>query len=133
MVSRQAPTGTFGIVGLLAILTVITHTATTYNNGSMVISPGSPTITNGPDGKLYVSNSNNIQAISIIPANQVAISGNVVSSPTGTGSPQLPLFGQTVYLDLNHDGNLDPGDPTTSTDLERILCLQRAGTTAHIR
>jgi hypothetical protein len=29
--------------------------------------------------------------------------------------PRLP--GWTVYLDLNHDGKLDPGDPTTVTDL----------------
>jgi RHS repeat-associated protein len=38
-----------------------------------------------------------------------------VSTPV-TQEPGLP--GWTVYLDLNHDGKLDPGDPFTQTDAQ---------------
>jgi RHS repeat-associated protein len=42
-------------------------------------------------------------------------------TPAGIGTlPPVPgepgLAGWTVYLDLNHDGKLDPGDPFTTTD-----------------
>ncbi len=45
-----------------------------------------------------------------------SISGHVLDDVNGNGSKEVPLGGWTVYLDLKHTGNLDPGDPTTVTD-----------------
>jgi hypothetical protein len=47
-----------------------------------------------------------------------AIKGTVFEDANGTGPKKgaTPIAGATVYLDLNHSGVRDPGDPTAITD-----------------
>jgi CubicO group peptidase (beta-lactamase class C family) len=51
-----------------------------------------------------------------------AVSTGGVSGSLATASPpgqaQFPLVGWTVYIDANHDGHLDPGDPSTVTNAQ---------------
>jgi hypothetical protein len=59
------------------------------------------------------------EAQTTIPAPAAEIRGNVfndlnIDRKLNAGEPGLS--GWTVYLDLNHDGHLDPGDPFTTTD-----------------
>jgi Ca2+-binding RTX toxin-like protein len=49
------------------------------------------------------------------------VSGRVWNDPTGaggSGSGQAGVAGWTVYLDLNNNGHLDPGEPSTATDAQ---------------
>ena len=49
---------------------------------------------------------------------QTQITGTVWNDTNGNGmqdAGESGLAGQTVYLDLNHDGQLDAGDPSTTT------------------
>jgi virginiamycin B lyase len=81
------------------------------------VSPVSgPTIVTGPDGNLYLATEGYIVAAQIVPANQAGLNGTVTEDATGTGTSLQPLANQTVYIDLNHDGKIDPGDPTTITN-----------------
>ncbi|WP_422930452.1 beta strand repeat-containing protein [Singulisphaera sp. PoT] len=47
-----------------------------------------------------------------------AIVGTVTDPPPGqtTNVPKVPILGATVFLDLNHDGHLDPGEPVSLSD-----------------
>ncbi len=44
------------------------------------------------------------------------ISGHIYDDFNGNRVNETPLGGWVVYIDLNHDGTLDSGDPTTTTD-----------------
>ena len=51
------------------------------------------------------------------------------STPTATRDAGEPgLAGRVVFLDLNHDGTLDPGDPTATTDANGDFTLSGAST-----
>jgi streptogramin lyase len=103
-----------GSYGAVAEFDVATKASTAYATPLAappfsVITTG---ITVGPDGNLWYtdSGSGRIGVASIIPATQAAISGSVSVSNSSV------VAGQTVFVDLNGDGKLDPGDPTAVTD-----------------
>ena len=53
------------------------------------------------------------------------------STPTASLDAGEPgLAGRVVFLDLNHDGTLDPGDPTATTDANGNFTLTGAATGA---
>jgi hypothetical protein len=74
------------------------------------------TIVTGPDDNLYIVTQGYIVSAHLVPADQSGLTGTVTEDATGTGKSTNILSGQTVYIDLNHDGKIDPGDPTTITD-----------------
>jgi streptogramin lyase len=74
------------------------------------------TIVTGPDDNLYIVTQGYIVSAHIVPADQSGLTGTVTEDATGTGKSTNILSGQTVYIDLNHDGKIDPGDPTTITN-----------------
>jgi hypothetical protein len=61
----------------------------------------------------------NTKAVPFVVQEKSAIKGTVFDDVHGTGLKQdgTPIPGATVYLDVNHDGHRDPGDPTTLTDV----------------
>jgi sugar lactone lactonase YvrE len=81
----------------------------------------------GPEGNLYVASSLNGQILtfngvsgtflddfaSISPP---GVANRFTFSPASTSQPEPGLQGWTVFIDENHDGRLDPGDPSTTTD-----------------
>jgi streptogramin lyase len=87
------------------------------SNGSLLLSGQRKDASNVSVGVIVIATP--------IPANQAAFSGYVYLDPTATGDggpglsgmPQNPVqAGQTVFVDLGHDGRLDPGDPVANTD-----------------
>jgi streptogramin lyase len=79
-------------------------------HGSLVYS-----IATGTDGGLYYGDTGAVGVLSIIPASQSVIHGQVrlALPPMNTSGA---LAGRTVFVDLNNDGRLDPGDPSAVTD-----------------
>jgi virginiamycin B lyase len=95
----------------------MTVPATGATSSQAIPQAGTPAIATGPDGHLWLAGPGYIAEATILPASQAAVSGFVNVDPTATGGAGSgPAINQTVYLDLNGDGTLDPGDPTTSTD-----------------
>ena len=73
-----------------------------------------PSITAGPDGNLWFTAGAYIGVATIIPAGQSVIAGTtVLANSAGRALPR-----QLVFVDLNHDGTLDPGDPSTVSGLD---------------
>jgi len=62
----------------------------------------------------------NVSGLSLgIASLPVSISGNVFNDADADGTnggSDTPAVGQTVYLDLNNNGTLDSGEPSTTTD-----------------
>jgi hypothetical protein len=60
----------------------------------------------------------NTKAVPFVVNEKSAIKGTVFQDVQGNGNKNdgTPIAGATVYLDVNHSGHLDPGDPTTLTD-----------------
>ena len=78
---------------------------------------GLSSLTAAPDGTLWAGGANQVDKVTIIPANQAAIQGLVTLNTAGLSTTPGPIVaGQVVYLDLKGDGRLDPGDPTAVTD-----------------
>jgi streptogramin lyase len=96
-------------------LTTDTPTSFPLPTGVTVIVAG-PTLVTGPDNNIYVAADGFIVTAHIIPANQAVLTGTVTEDPRGTNTNTRGIIGQTVFIDLNHDGKVDPGDPTTNTD-----------------
>ena len=92
-------------------------TSYTLAESSQEPQPGGIVVTS--DGTLWVNDTNQLDEVHIIPPDQVAIRAAVFSDPTGgqnfTGGP---LAGRTVYLDLNGNGVVDPGEPTAVTNAQ---------------
>ena len=68
----------------------------------------------------YVDDNTNMLSIWTIPQSPT-IGGQALFDHNGSGtvsSHDQPLKGWTVYLDLNNDGTLDPGDPMAVTDAQ---------------
>jgi hypothetical protein len=63
-------------------------------------------------------NGNNPVVADFTAKEKSAIRGTIYGDVQGDGSEanSQPLAGVNVYIDANHDGHLDPGDPTTVTD-----------------
>lgn len=71
-----------------------------------------------PNGSLYGTGQASIYQLTPIAAGQAAITGTIVVNPDGgVGSATGPAVRQEVYLDLNNDGQFDPGDPTAMSDI----------------
>ena len=87
---------------------------------------GAVAITTGPDHNLWVTAGAATPAIgavlkaTIVPPDQAAITGMVAENYAGLGSSMIVnLPGVTVYVDANHDGTFDAGDPSAITDASR--------------
>ena len=104
--------------GTLTQFNPTTHVATSFPLpvGRDRSPRGGPTIVAGPGGTLWFLAQNYIVSAPIVPADQAAITGTINEDPTGSGTATRPPDDVTVYLDLDDDGTLDPGDPTTITD-----------------
>ncbi len=78
-------------------------------HGSQVFS-----IAAGTDGGLYYGDTGALGVLSIIPTNRSVIQGQATLAlpPKNTSGA---LAGRTVFVDLNNDGKLDPGDPSAVT------------------
>jgi streptogramin lyase len=75
-------------------------------------------IITGPDGNLWVADRDWLDEGFAVPANESAVVGDVSAYVSDEYDDTYfdPITNQMVYLDLNHDGTLDPGDPTAITD-----------------
>jgi streptogramin lyase len=109
--------------GMLTEFDPSTHVATSFPlpagvsvPGQVEFPTGGTTIVSSPGNTLSFIAQNFIVTAQIIPATSGAISGTVTNDSTGSGTSTNPHNYQTVYLDLNNDGTLDPGDPTALTD-----------------
>ncbi len=94
-------------------INLATGKITVYSGG---VNTGSETsIVSAPGGLLYVGAVGVLGQATIVPPTQSAISGQVLVfvPPSGAGAP---IAGRTVFVDLNGDGTLDPGDPFAVTD-----------------
>src|SRR5262249_33482394 len=70
---------------------------------------------------VFVSGPNTSQTPTFEYTKQGLIEGRVFNDLDGTGRRQQKdpgMAGVTVYLDLNNNGRLDPGEPQTTTDAD---------------
>jgi subtilisin-like proprotein convertase family protein len=71
----------------------------------------------GPGGQDFVGALIQDVNAALYGTSPIAISGQVSTANIGNGGPGgAGLAGRTVYLDLNHNGTFDPGEPSTTTD-----------------
>jgi outer membrane protein assembly factor BamB len=127
---------TFGPDGNLYVSSWITNEILKYNGStgafiSLIQGPGSGGLSGpwglafGPDGNLYVSSQLSGQVLKYDPSSGAFLGVfasldlprspfEMVFSPSAP-QPEPGLVGWTVFIDENHDGRLDPNDPSTTT------------------
>lgn len=113
------PDGNMWFNSPLGEINLTSHVVSTYTNvpgGVQVSDFGDPTIVTGPDGNIWQVSQGFLVAASIIPATQSALMGYLYLDATGVGSTSNPVAGQTVFLDVNRDGKVEPGEPTANTN-----------------
>ena len=95
-----------------------THDLATYPlpAGAIVPEGGGPTIAAGPGNTLSFLAQGYIVSARIVAADEAVVAGTVVLDPPRAGTTLNPANGQLVYLDLDDDGALDPGEPSSRTD-----------------
>ncbi len=92
-----------------------------YSTSALFAGAGTlfPSMVAGPDGGLWFTTRGNIGEATPIPAGQSAVAGSVFAAGTiGFNGNGQPIPGETVFVDLNDNGVLDPGDPSAATGLD---------------
>ena len=103
--------------GTLTRFDPVTHLATPFPlPDGLTVPVGGPTVVSGPGDALSFVANNYLSVATIVPATGAAITGSIRLDPTGSGTSTTRPGYLEVYLDLDDDGIVDPGEPTTRTD-----------------